>query len=201
MEFTDKGLQRVSLNKACQKRRRRKMTTGLTGPRGLRAPRIAPPQAKAPASALNLDLLVARRAGVRVMRGQVTISMWNQFVKETHYIPKGHNAALLKREEIDGDRGFINRADCEAFIKWARQKTGDQTLSLPNSVEYDAIKKSHARRLKGTKSDRVISLNDQYNEFYDLLRSPTSIYETCYYRKDSRGGSVGFRLVGDLRKR
>jgi hypothetical protein len=156
---------------------------------------------QSPASGLDLYMLVSREARVRVMRGQVTMSMWNQFVKETHYKPTGHKAKLLKCEEIDGDRGLVNRADCEAFIEWAKKKTGDQTLRLPNSDEHSAFKRDLAGQLKETRWDRVVSLNDRYNMVYDLLRSLTNNDDSYYFAKDVRAEGIGFRLVGGLPKR
>jgi len=149
-------------------------------------------QAQAPASALNLDLLVASRAKVRVMRGEVQVSMWDQFVQETGYQPQGHNKVELKKKNggVGGDRGFLNEDDCQAFIKWAREKTGDQTLRLPTDAEYLAIKEELSEQLTGTLWDR---LDD--NAFRSLRYE---IRNSSY--PENRYNNNGLRLVGDLLK-
>ena len=150
---------------------------------------ISAPQTQAPA-ALNFDMLVAPQAKVRVMRGEIRVSMWGQFAQEDDYQPQGHNAAEL-RNKYEGYRGFLNADDCRAFINWAKEKTGDNTLRLPTDQEYLAIKKELSEQLTGTLWDRLAD-----NAFRSL--SVESRYEDF---PENRYSDYGLRLVGDLPKR
>ncbi|MBI5399089.1 hypothetical protein HZB07_00535 [Candidatus Saganbacteria bacterium] len=162
--------------------------------------RVARVMAKAPEVNMPLDLGMMAVPGtkMRAMRGATSIEMWRQFVRETGYQPefgshKANKFLSLVRGSAAGDMGFTNDKDCEAFIKWAREKTGDSTLRLPNNQEWDAMFMGLRGQLSGDNWERLADKVEQV-QFFRFLRSN---YRDFADFQEFRYHIFGLRLVGD----
>ncbi|OGC05117.1 hypothetical protein A2276_04150 [candidate division WOR-1 bacterium RIFOXYA12_FULL_43_27] len=153
------------------------------------------------ATSLDLGMLDVPGENFRFMAGKITREMFRLFAKEEKYTPAGHNSDKLL--EIIGSENaplsdivFVNMDDVNAFIAWARKKTGKK-LRLPTEKEWLIAVRALRSQLKritnfewtstdyaGTKKVLLSEEDDEYLYDYDL--------------PEFRFLILSFRLVEDL---
>jgi hypothetical protein len=159
--------------------------------------RIALAEVAKQAAPLDLGLLFDPKSNMVAMAGEVTVGQMRQFIEETGYKPKGHNAGgfnrLIKNGQASAFMVFTIAEDCLAFINWAlprvqAQDSRIETLSLPDLK--NSYWKTFKRKLTGGVNNyERLSGDDGCRSFLDGRRNP-------YPNPAHRFNNNAFRLVG-----
>lgn len=156
--------------------------------------KVSAPEVRAADTPLDLGMVAVPGTSIRAMRGEVTIEMFRQFMREKGYQPEGHNADALLRlinGSTDGNMVYLNEEDCTRFIQWAIEKTGDSTLRLPTDQEWAVVAKDLCGQLSGDTWERLADKEGQVQYFRSLRLESRS----TYYFTESRFSFNGLRLV------
>lgn len=109
---------------------------------------------------LDLGLIAVPGTKIKIMEAQVAREIYRRFLQESGYKPENADADELLRmayaHHDEGDSmGWLNREDCERFIEWTKNETGDNTLRLPTENEWLQAKNTLGTKMRSWGWERL----------------------------------------------
>lgn len=130
-----------------------------------------------------------------VMKGEVTVGLFRQFVESSGYEITGHNAdellAILKGKGDKKRCNYLSLLDGQVFAKWLSEKTG-RKFRIPTDKEWLDIKE----KVGGQLADNDWEWVDTKDGAYYFLRCLFSV-DRFTFHPVHRYGSDAVRLVED----